>query len=147
MTWAEVDMPGRLWNIPAARCKNGRQHSVPLADPAIAVLRWLAPAFGELSGPVFEPQSFSRCKKELDGLAGFSDFTIHDLRRTFASGCARLGVAPHIIESCINHKSGIVRGVAAIYNKYQYGLEKKAALDLWAAHVSTIPAPALLVAV
>ena len=67
-SWQEIDIGAKTWALPAARCKNGRQHSVPLADPAIAVLRWLAPALGELSGPVFEPQSFSRMKGELDGL-------------------------------------------------------------------------------
>ena len=36
-------------------------------------------------------------------------WTFHDLCRSFASGLARLGVAPHIIERCLNHK---VRGVA-----------------------------------
>jgi hypothetical protein len=33
-------------------------------------------------------------------------WTLHDLRRSFASGLLRLGVAPHIVELALNHHSG-----------------------------------------
>ena len=42
---------------------------------------------------------------------------------------------PHVVEAVLNHKSGQVRGVAAVYNRYSYAAEKAAALDLWAQHV------------
>jgi hypothetical protein len=48
---------------------------------------------------------------------------------------ARLGVQPHVVEAVLNHRSGTVRGVAAIYNRYSYSTEKRAALELWAEHV------------
>jgi hypothetical protein len=51
---------------------------------------------------------------------------------------AALGTARHIIEACLNHQSGVIRGVAAIYNRCRYEPEKRAALDLWAAHVSNL---------
>ena len=44
------------------------------------------------------------------------------------AGMARLAVAPHVVEACLNHKSGTIRGVAAVYNKYSYDTEKRAAL-------------------
>ena len=65
-------------------------------------------------------------------------WTIHDLRRTLASGCARLGVAPQVVEAILNHKSGTIRGVAAVYNRYDYFAEKRAALDLWGRHVEAL---------
>jgi hypothetical protein len=46
---------------------------------------------------------------------------------------ARLGIAPHVIEATLNHKSGTIKGVAATYNRYGYELEKRQALTLWAA--------------
>jgi hypothetical protein len=49
---------------------------------------------------------------------------------------ARHGVAPHVVEAILNHKSGTVRGVAAIYNRYSYATEKAAALDIWGDHVT-----------
>jgi len=53
---------------------------------------------------------------------------LHNLRRTAASG----------IEACLNHQSGIIRGVAAVYNRYSYSTEKRDALDLWAEHVERV---------
>jgi hypothetical protein len=47
----------------------------------------------------------------------------------------RLGVAPWHVEAVLNHRSGVIKGVAATYNKFQYGPEKAAALALWAEHV------------
>jgi hypothetical protein len=48
---------------------------------------------------------------------------------------ARLGVAPHVVEAVLNHRSGTVRGVAATYNRYNYAAEKREAIAIWAQHV------------
>ncbi|MHC2104396.1 hypothetical protein [Methylobacterium sp. CM6246] len=63
---------------------------------------------------------------------------LHDLRRTASTGMGRLKIEPHVIEAVLNHRSGVIRGVAAIYNRYQYLDEKRAALEAWAAHVETV---------
>lgn len=36
--WDEVDVPNRVWSVPAARTKAGREHRVPLSDQALALL-------------------------------------------------------------------------------------------------------------
>ena len=66
---------------------------------------------------------------------GMAPWTLHDIRRTVATGMARLGVAPHIIEAVLNHISGSKAGVAGIYNLYAYEAEKKEALERWAIHL------------
>jgi hypothetical protein len=53
---------------------------------------------------------------------------------------ARIGVDPHVIEKVLNHKSGIISGVAAVYNRYGYEKEKRVALIKWAEHVVGISA-------
>ena len=53
---------------------------------------------------------------------------------------ARIGVEPHVIEKVLNHKSGIISGVAAIYNRYAYEKEKRIALNKWAEHITEISA-------
>jgi len=63
---------------------------------------------------------------------------IHDLRRTAASGMAGLGIAPHVVEAVLNHRSGTIRGVAAVYNRYSYAAEKRQALDAWARRLEAI---------
>jgi integrase len=82
---------------------------------------------GGTNTPVFQPVGFSQSKAKLDALlnsAVSAAFTLHDLRRTAASGMASLGVQPHVIEACLNHKSGAIRGVVAIYNRFNYASEK-----------------------
>jgi integrase len=55
-------------------------------------------------------------------------WTPHDLRRTMATHMADMGVMPHVIEKCLNHK---MAGVMAVYNRAEYAAEKKAAWQLW----------------
>lgn len=66
---------------------------------------------------------------------------IHDLRRTAATGLADLGVAPHVIERILNHKSGIINGVAAVYNRSAYEHDCRVAMDRWAAHIDQLLNP------
>lgn len=85
---------------------------------------------------------FSKMKRRLDALSGVTDWTLHDLRRTAATGMARLGVAPHVVERVLNHVSGTFGGVAGIYNRFEYQSEMRAALELWAQHVDGLAAAA-----
>ena len=62
-------------------------------------------------------------------------FVIHDLRRTAASGMARLGIPPHVVEAVLNHRTGTVSGVARVYNRFTYEAEKRAALEAWGRYV------------
>ena len=48
---------------------------------------------------------------------------------------ARLGVAPHVADKILNHQSGTISGVAAVYQRHDFLTERKGALDLWATHV------------
>ena len=53
---------------------------------------------------------------------------------------AEIGIAPHIVEACLNHVSGARSGVAGTYNRAAYAAEKKAALERWADHVAGLVA-------
>ena len=68
-------------------------------------------------------------------LPDMPQWTLHDLRRTFRSGLARLGIPPHIAERCVNHHQG---GIQAIYDRYQYRDEVTATLLRWANHIEEI---------
>jgi integrase len=136
MRWHELDLPGRVWNIPGARTKNSRPHIVHLSDLAMAIIQGL-PRFKPVAG-----RDFVFSTKGDVSVSGFSyaqrrfpmpsaDWTLHDLRRTLTTGMASLGVAPHICDRCLNHISGQITGVAAIYNRFAYLDERKAALEAW----------------
>jgi integrase len=63
---------------------------------------------------------------------------IHDLRRTCATSMHAIGIAPHIVEACLNHQSGAKASVAGTYNHATYEPEKRIAWARWAGHVESI---------
>ncbi len=83
---------------------------------------------------------FSNAKERLDRLMGEGTppWVFHDLRRTAATGMARLGVLPHVVEAVLNHISGTKAGVAGIYNRASYAGEKRHALDAWGGFVDRL---------
>jgi integrase len=83
-------------------------------------------------------QSFSAAKHKLDKLSGVSDWRLHDLRRTCVSGMARLGVPPHVADKVLNHQSGTISGVAAVYQRHEFLAERKDALERWSAHLARL---------
>jgi integrase len=68
-------------------------------------------------------------------------WTLHDLRRTAATGMARLNIPPHVVDKILNHTSGTIRGVAAVYNRFEYVEERRAALEAWGEFVSGLQDP------
>jgi integrase len=140
LTWPEIDTDKRLISLPRDRVKNGRAHEIPLSPQAVALIETLPRnseryALSPRSGPM---NGFGKLKVRLDKLSGVADFTLHDLRRTVASGMARLEVALPVIEKVLNHVSGSFAGVAGIYQRHDFAKEKRAALDAWGKHVMKI---------
>ena len=138
-----LNMAEQLWLLPAELTKSNREHGVPLAPLAVAVLETCPQLHGDLVFPssgaadsIFS--GFSKCKARLDVASGVTEWTLHDLRRTAATHMARLSVAPHIVERILNHTSGSLGGVAGIYNRFTYLPEMRAALELWARHVESV---------
>ena len=118
---------------PSAVTKNGREHTLPITPTIAALANELVPI---VTARPF--RTWSKPKVELDKLSGVTAWTIHDLRRTFATTLARLGTSPHIIEATLNHASGKISGVAAIYNRYSYLDEAKVAVCLMESHLNKL---------
>jgi hypothetical protein len=51
---------------------------------------------------------------------------------------ARLGVAPHVADKILNHQSGTISGVAAVYQRHEFLTERQAGLDLWGGHIGQL---------
>ena len=145
MRWDEIDLAAKSWTIPAGRVKNGRAHAIPLSDQVISIIK----AQPRVSDLVFsvgkKPSSWSRAKRHLDKVITesndgepISPFVIHDIRRSVASGMARIGVVPHVVEKILNHTSETFGGVAGVYQRHNYADEKRAALSGWADEVDRI---------
>jgi integrase len=138
--WQEVDFAAKTWTIPKERVKNGIAHEIPLSEAALRILGALPriEAGRRPASFIFTVNGHSAVSDYAGAKVAFDKgappmphWTFHDLRRTAASGMAGLGIAPHVVEAVLNHKSGSIRGVAAIYNRYNYGAEKRAALEAW----------------
>lgn len=162
MTRSERVRPD-LWTIPGLRTKNGTAQDVPLVPAAQAVLNAVPEVIGE-AGYVFTTNGaapisgFAKAKARLDDAmlsilkaeaaergenlhrVTIAPWRLHDLRRTLATGMARLRTAVHVIEAVLNHTSGQVSGVAAVYNRHRYLDEKRGALEVWAEHVQRVVA-------
>lgn len=110
--------------FPEGFTKNKREHHVPIGPLTKKLLRMVPKHTDRLFPSRFEDDKpfngWAKCKRHFDSRLTFSDFTLHDLRRTYSSNLARLGVPIHVTERLLNHVSGTVSGVAAVYNRYSY---------------------------
>ena len=141
MAWGEISDDLSTWTIPAGRAKNGATHVVPLSAEARALLSEAGPIDGK--GLVFPGlrgsfNGFGKAKAHLDVVSGVADWRLHDLRRTVATGLQRLGVRLEVTEAVLNHVSGSRAGIVGIYQRHDYGAEKRDALAKWGVYVAAI---------
>jgi integrase len=136
------EIEGDIWTLPAERVKNKRLHSVPLSAQVLKIIEAM-----ELVGDhIFTDNprkridgDFSRWKRKIDVLMKPTPhWTFHDLRRTVASGMAKLGIEIPVIEKCLNHAGGVFAGIVGTYQRHEYASEKRTALQRWADHVDQI---------
>jgi integrase len=137
LRWSEVDLEANTVTIAKERSKNGNAHLVPLGAEAAAILRsrrrYAANVFGRGKRGF---NSFSASKPALDKTLQFKEgWTLHDLRRTIATGLQRLGVRLEVTEAVLNHTGAARTGVAGVYHLHDYKDEKRAALAAWENHI------------
>ena len=152
MTDREIDRHKHLWTIPKHRAKNNEAHEVPLTDAALAIVDGVKRIRSDATyifttngdSPV---SGWSKVKRQLDVLmseiAGeqgkkLQPWRIHDLRRTAASGMARVGVQLPVIEKVLNHTSGSFGGIVGVYQRHDFAVEKREALNKWAREIARI---------
>lgn len=129
---------GELVTIPASLAKNNREHRVPLAPMAASLLPLEVDPEGYLftaEDGVTRFQSLSSGKRCLDARSGVMNWRLHDLRRTFASGMASIGVALPVTERLLNHVSGSFGGIVGVYQRYDFLPEMVDAITRWESHI------------
>jgi len=135
----EID--GRWWTIPAERSKNHVANRVYLTDTALELIsdkdgfifespvnKGMSLEVRTLTHAIKANLPHTPESKVVDRLC-IPHFVPHDLRRTTASRMAESGINGDLIERIQNHVQK--KGVAHIYNRYDYGKEKQAALESW----------------
>lgn len=131
-TWDEWDFKQEIWTVPKEHTKCGTKIIRPIPSallPWLYELKQMNPASPYVLGELKRSEAVSLQGGKFWVRFEHNDkWTLHDLRRTFATKLNDLGVGPHVVEQLLGHSLG---GVMAIYNRSQYLPEKKEALDLW----------------
>ena len=136
MRWSEIDFDKKIWTVPAARMKAGREHRVPLASRAVAILRQLEKVnTGEF---VFPGQARN---KPLSNMAmemvlrrmKIEDATVHGFRSSFRDWAGNVSSAPReVVETALAH---VIGDKAEQAYRRRDALEKRRKLmDAWAAY-------------
>ena len=144
--WGEVsslkwDYIGNdIITFPPEATKNGREHVFPLGDMVRLLIEAL-PRSNSMPylfcGKTGRPwQGSGKSKWQLDRVLNLDPWTLHDLRRTFATQLAALGTPIHITERLLNHVSGTQSGIVAVYQRHTYMDEMRAAIASYEQHMT-----------
>ncbi|MEW9919997.1 tyrosine-type recombinase/integrase [Marimonas sp. MJW-29] len=151
----EAEIAGDIWRLSAERTKNGRAHEVPLSGPSRDVLDGVLRICGArgylhtttgnkpVSGLSKARNHLARqmeevAFEEVGESIEIPHWTFHDLRRTAATGMARLGIPVRVTEAVLNHVSGTGGGIVAVYQRHDFADEKREALEKWAEFVTAL---------
>lgn len=115
-----------IW-FPADVMKGGKEHSIPLLPMARSYAEKLQ-SFN----------SWSKGKAKLDKMVKIPPWVIHDARRTFSTLMASLRVPIQVTEKILDHRSGTVSGVSAVYNRHSYMEEAQEALAAYEAFMISL---------
>ncbi|WP_430445268.1 tyrosine-type recombinase/integrase [Sphingorhabdus contaminans] len=145
LRWSWINRDERLITFPAEFTKNHRTHILPYGNLAAAIIDQLPVQVG--SDVVFPSRkaqaeqfnSWSKSKRLFDGSVEVSEpYVLHDIRRTYSSTMAQLGTPIHVTEKLLNHVSGTISGVAAIYNRHSYLAEMRTAVSHYDNYIASL---------
>jgi integrase len=146
MRWPDIDERAQTWTVPGRFRKGGRTHVVPLPALALRILDDLRPISGGKEWVFVGKRGASLANNPFrwtDAVRKLAriDFTLHDLRRTCATGCARLGASESTVSRILGHRAiaGTI-AVSGIYDRFDRLPEIRAALAAWSTYVETLVA-------
>ena len=133
-TWDEIDLPNRIWIVPARRMKADKEHRVPLSAGAVVILKQMQEIRqsdyvfpGRLEGRPIGDNTIWRLAKEAAG----SDITIHGLRSSFRDWAAeRTSFPREVAEMALAH--AIPNAVEAAYRRGDLFEKRRRLMDAWA---------------
>jgi integrase len=146
LRWADLDLEAGVLHLSGIATKTGVEHVLPLSRAAVEILRSL-PRIGDSelvfpaarSGSTRPVSGFSKALLSAHRLSGTRDWHFHDLRRTAATGMAKLNVGPHVVERILAHSgSATMSVIARTYNVHSYQAEMRQGLELWADELERI---------
>lgn len=146
--WRDIDMERGTWL--QHETKNGEPHIVMLSRQAIELLKYRRELDKEFAFPSPKRRG-QHINQKAVGLAQYTarqpgegvaaadplatGWTTHDLRRSVATGLARLGCARVVQDRILNHVDG---SIGAIYDVHRYDDEARTWLQRWADHLTAL---------
>jgi integrase len=141
---SEIDLADKVWTIPARRMKGAREHRVPLAPRALAILRemqreksaaddgFVFP--GNSPGKPFSKMAFPDVLRRM----GRGDVTVHGFRSSFRDWAAEATAYPnHVVEQALAHAIG--NAVEKAYRRSDLFAKRRVLMQQWAAFCTTAP--------
>jgi len=142
-TWDEIDLSGKVWNIPAERMKAGRAHRVPLSDRVVKLLGALPRIEEETlvfpgakeNTPLSDMSLTMLLRRHAPG------FTAHGFRSSFRDWAAETTSYPgEVCEMALAHAVG--DAVEAAYRRGDLFAKRAALMQDWASY-ATMPRDAV----
>jgi integrase len=136
---SEIDLVDKVWTIPARRMKGGREHRVPLASRALAILRemhahaddgFVFP--GSRPGKPFSKMAIPNVLRRM----GRDDTTVHGFRSSFRDWAAETTAYPnHVVEQALAHAIG--NAVEKAYRRGDLFEKRRRLMQQWATFCTT----------
>ena len=138
-TWAEIDIEGATWTVPAERMKANREHRVPLSGRAVEVIaeaaelsdgtEWVFP--GVRPGRPLSENTHAKLLREL----GF-DAVTHGFRSSFRDWASEQTHTPHaVMEAALAHS--IRNRAEAAYARSDLFDKRRALMETWADYLAS----------
>ena len=133
-TWDEINLDGKVWQIPPARMKGGREHKVPLSERAVGLLRALPTEEGNphvFIGPRPGSGLSSMSMPAVLHRMGHGHVTVHGFRSSFRDWAAETTNYPnHVVEMALAHAVG--DKVEAAYRRGDMLAKRRQLMEQWA---------------
>ena len=140
--WSEIDLIDKVWTIPARRMKGGREHRIPLAPRALAIMREMhAHADDGFVFPGNRPgKPFSKMAiPDVLHRMGRGDVTVHGFRSSFRDWAAETtGYPNHVVEQALAHAIG--NAVEKAYRRSDLFDKRRKLMGAWATFCTSTPA-------
>jgi len=134
--WSEIDVEVKIWTIPGARMKGGKEHRVPLSARALAILAAARPADARTADLVFPGANPGKPLSNMAMLTllrrmGRNDLTTHGFRSTFRDwGSERSNYPNELLEMALAHSVG--DKVEAAYRRGDLFDKRRSLMEVWA---------------
>lgn len=136
-TWDEIDLATKVWTVPAARMKAGREHRVPLSEPALKLLAALPREednsylfIGQRKGRSISDMAMHELLKRMR-----SEVTVHGFRSTFMDWAHdRTAYPKTVFDMALAHAVG--DKVEAAYRRGDLFDKRRKLMTEWARYCS-----------